>query len=839
MKTFAFPHVTNTTVQAITGTSRTISSDTTMVMSDLGTLILVDATAGPVTYTLLDPTTAGNTFWVEVQKTDASANAAVIVGGGAIIGEASIELLRQYETRRFRSTGTQWTIVAEAQRFVSLASFAARADAAAARIAEDVEIIETFGYATGGDGGEAHYKRVVAEPAHEGKFQSTDGAWWEIAEDVLYADQFGAVRGEGQDAGTREDNLAAMQAMNDAIVVHGYVGTANLRAGVYEYTGTLKLGRGDAFRKITLKGQGRVYRGDADSNAGTTLLHFGPITHQAINVQGARYGQLEGFTLIGMLDTDISELFNAHLTDKSPLVDAAVFTALGGDDRYSPYAGITLDAFAGSTPASPYPDATYSQASSSAVDMQDLEIAGFNTGFVNVPAATDAQGDFTSMRNVRIENCMYAFSVGNTQSRNIDISIFHYLQCHTVFTNNKHGMQNGRYGGLIKQVSGGRATYLFDFTLGRTFSGVVFESFYAEVQYALGKGGSGVGGSGVTFRGGAISFENPGADYGQATYAIEGTTSCPILFDDFAITSYAAAIHFQPRNIHFINGCLLQSRYSITPGDLNLYKAFAHNATAGIVSDPLYIRDHDQEYQFSPRNVQTGAPVAIQLTNGPAFQTTDRIYCCPIYVSRPGRSPAAYYKRPIERPRLYSVKTKASFGSVDLTDYTLTLTIASTTWMTASRDGHFPGDIIRDANSGSIFWIASYAGPAAADPAGAVTIVAYLQNNMKPDNSLYSAFSTSVGNLEFINCRVYAQSDSTLGDTTSGSAIITNVGNEAGSFAYGTVAVGDALPVASVRGLFASINRVIAVDTGARTITMSSNALKTSTREDFTWWARF
>jgi hypothetical protein len=169
---------------------------------------------------------------------------------------------------------------------------------------------------------------------------------------------------------------------------------------------------------------------------------------------------------------------------------------------------------------------------------------------------------------------------------------------------------------------------------------------------------------------------------------------------------------------------------------------------------------------------------------------------------------------------------------------TLTLGIASTTYMTLMRDGGFPGDIIRDVNSGSIFWISSYTGPAAADAAAAATIIAKLQNNMKPDGSLYTAFSTTVGNLEFIVTRMYAQSDGTIGDTTSGSAIITNVGNEAGSFSYGTVAVGDNLPVASVRGLFSSTNRVIAVDTGARTITMSSNALRTAAREDFTWWVR-
>jgi hypothetical protein len=49
------------------------------------------------------------------------------------------------------------------------------------------------GYTAAGDGGEALYKRVVSEPSHAGKRQSLDGAWWENAEPVLYAEQFGAI----------------------------------------------------------------------------------------------------------------------------------------------------------------------------------------------------------------------------------------------------------------------------------------------------------------------------------------------------------------------------------------------------------------------------------------------------------------------------------------------------------------------------------------------------------------------------------------------------------------------------------------------------------------------
>lgn len=48
------------------------------------------------------------------------------------------------------------------------------------------------GFWSAGDGGQALYKKVEAEPGHPGKVRSADGAWWEIAEPVLNVRMFGA-----------------------------------------------------------------------------------------------------------------------------------------------------------------------------------------------------------------------------------------------------------------------------------------------------------------------------------------------------------------------------------------------------------------------------------------------------------------------------------------------------------------------------------------------------------------------------------------------------------------------------------------------------------------------
>lgn len=48
------------------------------------------------------------------------------------------------------------------------------------------------GYHNAGDGGGALYKKVSSEPAHAGKVQSADGAWWEISETTIAPEMFGA-----------------------------------------------------------------------------------------------------------------------------------------------------------------------------------------------------------------------------------------------------------------------------------------------------------------------------------------------------------------------------------------------------------------------------------------------------------------------------------------------------------------------------------------------------------------------------------------------------------------------------------------------------------------------
>lgn len=89
-----------------------------------------------------------------------------------------------------------------------------RATSVASRVAAPVLSIQTTGFAADGDGGHARYVRVAAQPAHAGKFQSADGAWWEMDEQDVDPRAFGAVadaaNADGSDAAVFTDNTTAI-----------------------------------------------------------------------------------------------------------------------------------------------------------------------------------------------------------------------------------------------------------------------------------------------------------------------------------------------------------------------------------------------------------------------------------------------------------------------------------------------------------------------------------------------------------------------------------------------------------------------------------------------------
>src|SRR5690606_30088029 len=79
------------------------------------------------------------------------------------------------------------TVAAEEKRLQDT-----RSTAFAESFPVNVQFVETAGYSSVGDGGGALYKKVSSEPSHPGKFQSADGAWWELVNRDVVVENFGA-----------------------------------------------------------------------------------------------------------------------------------------------------------------------------------------------------------------------------------------------------------------------------------------------------------------------------------------------------------------------------------------------------------------------------------------------------------------------------------------------------------------------------------------------------------------------------------------------------------------------------------------------------------------------
>jgi len=109
-----------------------------------------------------------------------------------------------------------------------------RSSAIAESFANNVQFVETAGYSSVGDGGAALYKRVAIEPSHSGKFQSADGAWWEISCSFVNPKQFGAV-GDGV-----SDDTVSFNAWKEYLV--GLKKPGEVTEGLYKVSNSFDFG---------------------------------------------------------------------------------------------------------------------------------------------------------------------------------------------------------------------------------------------------------------------------------------------------------------------------------------------------------------------------------------------------------------------------------------------------------------------------------------------------------------------------------------------------------------------------------------------------------------------
>lgn len=161
------------------------------------------------------------------------------------------------------------------------------ADATAASIPSGQNMVRTGGYGAVGDDGGALYKKVVSAPSHDGKFQSADGAWWELSSGQdIFAEMFGA-------SPSASDNTAAVQSAVTYMALQNG-GVVNFGFGLFMFTGTTAV---DASGKlgIVLRGKGGLSGGAATA---TMFKHTGAITTRWLNFTGSASCAVEDIAFV-------------------------------------------------------------------------------------------------------------------------------------------------------------------------------------------------------------------------------------------------------------------------------------------------------------------------------------------------------------------------------------------------------------------------------------------------------------------------------------------------------------------------------------------------------------
>lgn len=624
---------------------------------------------------------------------------------------------------------------------------------------------------------------------------------------------------------------AAIQAAIDFAILGGDKQSVYVPAGIYKITDTIQLGYGVGYNSCILEGAGYKFRGESQFNG--TVFICASIYQPGINIQGGFGSQIRNLAIIGPMMGFMTSISDANWAIESSWVNAGYEARC--DSRYAPGAAITIDAYSGNRPVVSYPDvnypaslgtvAQYNKDNSQQCLIENVMIEGFVAGIVIKPSDDDNNGDYTTIRKCRIDQCKYAISVGNFQHRNLHIDD---VACQYVWiglTNNVHGKQRGQINGTISCFSTVQSVNFLQ--IEAVWAGpTTFLNCYTEAQYRIGDiYGNYTQAPTIIFQSCYFYLQqNTARGIAPTALGPSGGAGGSVLFKGCDIQSYPSVVPIAKSIGVRFDDCFFYSN-NVGQTITEPYKRYAFNATCdGVVVGAYGDVPTSTGIQYWPVSNATGVADVYQYTATTTSRRT-RTYCLP-FTTQQVLGVNGTYNPNTKLVLGFNKATQVS--SASLVNKTLTITLSGINQETYELYGGCPGDILIDENTMSVFFVRSRV---------TNTIIAELQNNYKESSIGSGVFtpvtpiSLSVGIMNFRNTRLYTPSGVLRGTATLGSANITAVGDDssANSFITAEILADDRLVVNTQNYLpFAIANsKVVTVNAGSSLITLDSNALYT------------
>ena len=468
--------------------------------------------------------------------------------------------------------------------------------------------------------------------------------------------------------------------------------------------------------------------------------------------------------------------------------------------------------------------------------VEDCVIRGFEFGSVLNPGTQGSNGDFCEFRHVEVFYTKFAHSVSHPNARMNNYHRCNFFGGFAYLTSGRTGVAIGNANARVEGMGGGYFIKWFETTSSTRFGVTTFDMCHPEVVGMLGTflaGGSAA--QPIVFQNNMMKFKHE-------------WSNPPALVDNFG---------GDPVPLTFI-GCdlrgdkwlsimsesvnLVGTRVDRTDRPTKSYRCMAVNNGLVVARRPYIDMGTWTAARFNiDTTVFTSTP-----QYGPGLVGTDRTTCIPVHtrqVSAAGTNEGAGHSVNVPPMSFVIGAPSRSFGLSPITNQTITFTF--TPVYTEARMRHAglnPGNLIVDTfGNGTVMSIRSV--DYVTREINCTLETNWWDNGTDPAELFDQTWDWTTGTWTLYRCDQFTPPRGLVGTFTSGSNVITDVystGRSVTNVVDFGLAVGDWLSARYLPGgVYGDADTSItAIDTGARTITLTDNAARSMANVPLDFWFR-